>query len=398
MESLSGAVVDQKYRLSRLLGEGGMGVVYEAEDLRDGSLVAVKILRGTLPDPAARLRFEREARALYELRHESLVRVLDYAAHPSHAYFVMELAPGVNLSELCDIEGPLQSERVAKIALAVLGALGAAHARGIVHRDVKPQNIQVSALSTGGDAVRLLDFGLAKDLASGHALTQEGMVVGTMQYMAPEQAKGRAVDPRADVYAVGACMYYALTGRRPFEGHNGLPLYRAVVSEAPRSLASLRTDLSPMLIAIVERALAKDPNQRFRSAEDLARALASYLAQLAAPSASSNAVTPSYRGHTVPLFAAAMMGRASQPSPSRDLSNEITIRKPALPLAPPDTPVPDTTPSGPPGDACPPTKRSSGKGALLAGVFVLVGLVLAVGSAAMVRAGGPSRLHAALPR
>ncbi len=397
MDSLSGAVIDQKYRLGRLLGEGGMGAVYEAEDLRNGSVVAVKLLRGTLSDPAALQRFEREARALYELRHESLVRVLDYAAHPSHAYFVMELAPGVNLGELVAIEGALRPERVARVALAVLGALGAAHARGIIHRDVKPQNIQVSAVA-GGDVVRLLDFGLAKDLGSGHALTQEGMVVGTMQYMAPEQAKGLAVDSRADVYAVGACMYYALTGRRPFEGQNGLPLYRAVLSEAPKSLASIRSDLSPMLIAIVERALAKDPSQRFRSAEDLSRALTSYLTQLAAP-ASSSAVRPSYRGHTVPLSAMTMMGGpTSQPLPSSGFSNEaITIKKHA-PMAPPDTPVPDTTPSGPPPDACPPTQRSGGKGALLASVFVLVSLLLAVGGAAIVRAGGPSRVYAAIPR
>ena len=208
MESLSGAVIDQKYRLGRLLGEGGMGSVYEAEDLANGGRpVAVKLLRGTLPDPAARVRFEREARALFELRHESLVRVLDYGAHPSHAYFVMELAPGVNLSELVEAEGALAPERISRIALSVLGALNAAHVRGIIHRDVKPQNIQVSSV-TGGDAVRLLDFGLAKDLTSNvQGLTQDGMVVGTMQYMAPEQAKGHPVDSRADVYAVGACMY-----------------------------------------------------------------------------------------------------------------------------------------------------------------------------------------------
>ncbi len=398
MELLSGAVIDQKYRLGRLLGEGGMGAVYEADDLRDGSIVAVKLLRGTLADPAALQRFEREARALYELRHESLVRVLDYAAHPSHAYFVMELAPGVNLGELVAIDGALRPERVARIALAVLGALGAAHARGIIHRDVKPQNIQVSAVA-GGDAVRLLDFGLAKDLGSGHALTQEGMVVGTMQYMAPEQAKGLAVDSRADVYAVGACMYYALTGRRPFEGQNGLPLYRAVLSEAPKALASIRSDLSPMLIAIVERALAKEPAKRFRSAEDLSRALTAYLIELAIPFASSSAIAPSHRGHTVPLSAVTMMSApVSQPNPSSGFSNEaITIKKHA-PMAPPDTPVPDTTPSGPPPDACPPTQRSGGKGALLASVFVLVSLLLAVGGAAMVRAGGPSRIYAAIPR
>ncbi len=396
MESLSGAVIDQKYRLSRLLGEGGMGAVYEAEDLRNGSLVAMKVLRGSLPDPAARLRFEREARALYELRHENLVRVLDYAAHPEHAYFVMELAPGVNLGELVAVDGALGPARVARIALAVLGALGAAHARGIIHRDVKPQNIQVSACAGGSDTVRLLDFGLAKDItAGGHALTQEGMVVGTMQYMAPEQAKGLAVDSRADVYAVGACMYYALTGLRPFEGHNGLSLYRAVLAVGPKSLVALRPDLSPMLVALVERALAKDPSHRFRSAEDLSRALASFLSQAAAHSASS-AVTPSYRGHTVPLSAVPMRGPASQPNPASSgfSTDAITIKKPAAP----DTPIPDTTPSGPPPDACPPTQRSGGKGALLAGLFVFVGLVLAVGSAAIVRAGGPARIYAALPR
>ena len=187
-----------------------------------------------------------------------------------------------------------------------------------------------------------------------------------------------------------------------------------------------------MLIAIVERALAKDPSKRFRSAEDLSRALTAYLAHTAHAGAQSGGVTR--RGHTVPLSAVAMRsGPVSQPAPmsgpvpapmsgpmsapmsgpmsapvsmsapmsaapSTGFSQDaITIKRQA-PQAPPDTPIPDTTPSGPPPDACPPTKRSGGKGALLAGVFIMVGLMLAVGSAAVVRAGGPSRLYAAIPR
>jgi serine/threonine-protein kinase len=391
-------VIDQKYRLGRLLGEGGMGAVYEATDLRDGRVVALKLLTGTLVDPAARVRFEREARALFELRHESLVRVLDYSAAGSETYFVMELAPGLNLSELVQREGPLAPERVARIAIAITGALQAAHARGIIHRDVKPQNIQISPGLHGVETVRLLDFGLAKDLsAGGHALTQEGTVVGTMQYMAPEQAKGHSVDARADLYSLGACMYYALTGRRPFEGLSSLPLYRAVLTLAPRSLLDLRGDLPPLLVAIVERALVKDPTHRFTSADELGRTLGSYVSAVAAPSLTpSGQVRSPYWGNTVPLSAIPML---TAPGGADSLTPPVSSEAPTAPLAPPDTPIPDTTPSGPPDGSCPPTMRSGGKGPLLAGIFVLVGLLLAAGGSAMlVHAGGFMRVSARMPR
>ena len=439
MESLSGAIIDQKYRITRLLGEGGMGAVYEAIQLSNGHLVALKVLHTTLGDPAARARFEREARALSELRHESLVRVLDYSARGEHSYFVMELAPGLHLSALTAKDGPLQPERVAKIALAVLGALDVAHGCGIIHRDVKPQNIQVSPFSGGGDAVRLLDFGLAKDLSGRpqHALTEAGVVVGTMQYMAPEQAQASKLDARVDLYAVGTCMYLALTGRRPFEGQTGLGLYRAVLSGKPMPLIVSRAGgpgLPAALVAIVERAMEKDRTKRFGSAREMAHAIASYLAsshtshtghtshtppplaRSTPNSAGAHAGNPSagsrspHWGRTVPLSAIPF---ASQPPASgADLADRSDKRSTSgsdallweRPVSTPppaaDTPVPSTIPNTAPAspEHCPPTQRS-GKGTMLAGLFVLLFVMVTGGAVgAAVQANAPARIYAAIPR
>ena len=219
---LSGTLLGGRYRLRSLLGRGGMGSVYAAvqEDL--GRSVAVKILDPLLAcDPGQLERFRREALASAALGHPNIVQVTDFSAptNTQPPFLVMELLAGQSLGQLLDRESVVAPQRIAFIASQLLSALGAAHAAGIVHRDIKPDNVFLVSTSAFHDLVKVLDFGIAK-LATeegGARLTGTGAMLGTPAYMAPEQARGAVVDHRADLYAVGATMYQALAGRLPHD-------------------------------------------------------------------------------------------------------------------------------------------------------------------------------------
>jgi predicted ATPase len=274
---LSGQVLGGRYRLVRPLGQGGMGAVYEAVHEALGRKVAIKVLHASLSwDPEQLGRFRREALAAGAIGHPNIVQVTDFSAAPGEPPFlVMDLLEGRSLGQTITREGPLLPARVAHVASQMLHALAAAHRAGIVHRDIKPDNVFLTSMAAHADVVKVLDFGVAKLQASGgiDKLTAVGAVVGTPSYMAPEQARGSDVDARADLYAVGACMFHALAGRVPFETTSAPALLYAILEQAPPAVTDLRADVPAGLADIIARAMLKDPAARFASADEMRAAI-----------------------------------------------------------------------------------------------------------------------------
>jgi serine/threonine protein kinase len=271
-----------RYRLTRLLGEGGMGRVYLAVQPMIGSRVAVKILSDQCArNPELLERFFAEARAVNLIRHEGIVNVIDMAMLPDgRPYIVMEFVEGGTLADALRA-GPLPLGGLVQVASEVFSALAAAHAIGIVHRDLKPDNVLVTA---EGHA-KVLDFGIAK-LAPGlqqglSPRTQTGALLGTPHYMAPEQIRGSsAIDARTDVYAAGVMLLEAITGRRPFDGETLYDLMNAHLEQPPPSLRVLRPELPAAMEQVVLTALAKNPDERFQSVTAMAQALNHAAAEL----------------------------------------------------------------------------------------------------------------------
>jgi serine/threonine protein kinase len=219
-DPLIGRVVNDRYRILSLLGRGGMGVVYRVEHLHIGKAMAMKLLHGELARKRDVVqRFRREAAAVSALSHPNTVQVFDSGQDGGLMYLVMELLEGSDLGAVIRKEGPLPFSRIARIGLQLAGSVGEANDKGIIHRDIKPENIMLIAGADGREIVKVLDFGLAKlrsDGAGNLSLTNAGAILGTPYYMAPEHIRGDKVDARADVYAMGATFYKALTGVPPF--------------------------------------------------------------------------------------------------------------------------------------------------------------------------------------
>lgn len=262
-----GQVVGGRYRLDELLGQGGMGAVYAATQLGLERRCAVKVLHDTLSrDGELVARFKREAEVAASLGHPNIVQVTDFGYDDGVAWLVMDLLKGTSLADAISRE-PLAPERVRFIAAQVLSALEAAHARGIVHRDLKPDNIFLTSVSGVRDVVKLLDFGIARLTGEqSHKMTTTGQVLGTPAYMSPEQARGRPVDARTDLYSLGVVMYEALCGRMPVSGSNYHELMFNIVDATPPRLQEIVPTLPAGLVAVVERAMAKDRNARYPSA------------------------------------------------------------------------------------------------------------------------------------
>lgn len=262
-------VLDGRYELGPVLGRGGMGEVRAATDRRLGRRVAVKLLHPQMAvDASARRRFEDEALAAAQLVHPNVVGVFDAGEQDGTAYIVMEYLPGRTLAdEIAD--GPLPTDRVRAVAIQVLGALDAAHGAGVIHRDIKPGNI----LLTADGSAKVADFGIAKT-AEGIDHTITGMVIGTPTYLAPERVAGLPATAQSDLYAVGIVLYEALTGIRPFADRTPMAAAAAVQHEQPASLAAARPDADPALVAAVERAMAKAVPDRFQTAAEMAAAIA----------------------------------------------------------------------------------------------------------------------------
>ena len=274
-----------RYRLLELLGEGGMATVYRARDTRLDRDVAVKVLRPEYGRDAAFVaRFRQEAQAVAGLSHPNIVSVFDYGTDPAGPFIVMELVDGEDLASVLRERGALPATVGARIAQGVVDGLGAAHARGIVHRDVKPSNI---ILDRSG-RVRLLDFGIARAFSEAH-LTLPGTTLGSVHYFSPEQARGEPVTAASDLYAAGLVLYEMLTGRRAFGGDSAASVAVARLTSDPPRPSSIRAEVPAALDAIVSRALARDPRDRFTSADEFSRALGAYLA--APPAAGAVAAT-----------------------------------------------------------------------------------------------------------
>ncbi len=272
-----------RYRITRSLGEGAMGAVYEAEHVLIHRRVALKVLHAHVAERHDALRrFEREAQAAGRIGSPHIAEVLDMGELPDGARFmVMELLDGETLAQRVRWRGKLSPEEAVPIACQVLAGLGAAHAADIIHRDLKPANVFLVS-TRGGDFVKVLDFGVSKFNALGDDMgaTTPGTAVGTPFYMSPEQAKGsRHVDHRSDLYAVGVLLYECISGQVPFDGGTFNELIFRIVLESPPPLESFVPDLDPAFAAIVRKAMAREAEARYQSARELYEALAQWLAQ-----------------------------------------------------------------------------------------------------------------------
>ena len=278
----AGTVVAGKYLVERVLGVGGMGAVVAGHDLRDGRLVAIKFLLPQCADePQLVVRFEREARATERLRSEHVRQMLEAGVDAAgNRYIVMEYLDGEDLRALVKREGPLDPRRAADYVAQACRALAEAHALGIVHRDLKPANLFLARAPDGGSVVKVVDFGVAKfesPNVAGDAqdMTAAELVLGSRHFMAPEQILSpRSVDGLADVWALGAILYYLLVGRTPFAAPTVDEVTLNLLCEPPHPLEELRPDLPPRLVAVVMRCLQRDRTRRYPNAIELLRALA----------------------------------------------------------------------------------------------------------------------------
>ncbi|MGI5401635.1 protein kinase domain-containing protein [Streptomyces sp. CA-135486] len=278
---IGGVVGDGRYRLTHRLGRGGMAEVFAAEDVRLGRTVAVKLLRPDLAeDPVSKARFTREAQSVAGLNHHAVVAVYDsgedVVGGQTVPYIVMELVEGRTIRDLLvNAEAP-PPEQALIIVSGVLEALAYSHQHGIVHRDIKPANVII----TNSGAVKVMDFGIARALHGAQStMTQTGMVMGTPQYLSPEQALGKAVDHRSDLYATGCLLYELLALRPPFTGETPLSVVYQHVQDIPVPPSEVSDVVPPELDGLVMRSLAKDPDDRFQSAEEM-RGLVQYGLQM----------------------------------------------------------------------------------------------------------------------
>jgi len=285
-----GRALDGRYVLRARLGEGGMGTVYEAENLLIGRRVAIKVLSPDLArHPDALVRFRREARAAARVQHPNIVEILDMCQTDAGLpYIVMELLDGEDLLAVLSRETRLPAPRAMRIAVQVLRAVRALHRAGVLHRDLKPENVFLTRRGGRSDVVKLLDFGVAHLAVGADAasvrLTRSGMCVGTPSYMSPELARGkRDVDVRTDVYSVGVVLYEMLSGRLPHPGDSYNEVLVAVASTAPPPLRKVAPWVAPEIAAVVDRAMARDPEARHASAGELLAALAPFVGRGDAP-------------------------------------------------------------------------------------------------------------------
>jgi eukaryotic-like serine/threonine-protein kinase len=274
------AVVDGRYQVIGHIGTGGMAEVYCAQDLQLGRKVALKVLHERFAADAEFVeRFRREASAAAGLQHQHVVSVYDRGEWDDTSYIAMEYVAGQTLKQLVHDEGPLAPQRAVDLTVQILRAARFAHRRGVIHRDFKPQNVIVD----DEDRAKVTDFGIARAGASD--MTQTGSIMGTAQYLSPEQAQGHAVTARSDLYSIGIVLYELLTGRVPFEAEAAVTIALKQVSEAPVPPSQLNGAVTPELEAVVLRALAKDPADRFADADEFIAALEAAGSRIPSPAA-----------------------------------------------------------------------------------------------------------------
>src|SRR6516164_7132149 len=313
------------YEIVAPLGAGGMGEVYRAKDVKLGREIAIKVLPASVGDDRARRqRFEQEARSASALNHPNILTIYDINEADGALYIAMELVDGKTLRELLASGEPLPTKRLLDLAVQIAEGLAKAHSAGIVHRDLKPENLMVSK----DGYVKILDFGLAKLTETGPtqdqsalptaiaAPTEPGTVMGTVGYMSPEQASGQPLDFRSDQFSLGAILYEMAAGRRAFQRTTGAETLVAIIREEPEPLSQAAPKAPAPVRWIVERCLAKDPEERYASTKDLARDLKSMRDQLT-ETAVSGAMTSaepakrSRRGWLAPALLALVIGAAA---------------------------------------------------------------------------------------
>jgi serine/threonine-protein kinase len=271
-----------RFAVMEVLGRGGMGVVLKALDAALNRPVAIKVLAPYFASSgAARQRFAREGKAAATVVHPNVVAIHSVDAWKGLPYLVMAFVAGKSLQERLDADGPLDIKEILRIGIQSASGLAAAHAQGLVHRDIKPANI---LLENGIGRVWLTDFGLARAVDDA-SLTQSGVIAGTPQYMAPEQAQGHAVDHRADLFSLGSTLYAMCTAHVPFRAETAMAVLRRVCDEEPRPVRSVNPDVPTWLAAVIEKLHAKKPADRFQTAGEVAELLEKYLAHLQQPDA-----------------------------------------------------------------------------------------------------------------
>jgi len=271
-----GTVVGGRYEVNGVLGKGGFGVVYDAKHVELETPVALKVLRRRLTEDARLFgRFQQEARSSAAIGHPNIVQVFDLGKDEHGAYIAMEKLEGEELADRLERDHPLPEALVARIGAEVADAMAAAHERGVIHRDLKPQNVFLARVGRRDDMAKVIDFGIAKLLHRVEGdLTQTGQLFGTPRFMAPEQLRGaKNVDERVDVYAIGALLYRALTGAYPYDGETYPELLLQIMSDTPPPISRFRPDLTERMAEIIDKAMAKRPDDRFANAGELAEAL-----------------------------------------------------------------------------------------------------------------------------
>jgi len=368
-----GAVIDDRYEISAHLGSGGMAEVYCATDLQLGRNVALKILHERFAaDEEFVERFKREASSAAGLAHQHVVGVYDRGEWEGTSYIAMEFVPGRTLKQIVVEEGPLDPQRAVDLTVQVLRAARFAHRRGIIHRDFKPQNVIVD----DEGRAKVTDFGIARAGASD--MTQTGSILGTAQYLSPEQAQGHAVGARSDLYSIGIILYELLTGRVPFEADSAVTIALKQVSEAPVAPSELNPRVTPELEAVVLRALAKEPRERFADADEFIAALDAAASRIPSPraiAAAEAAAAALPTGAAVGGMAGAGAGVVAPPPPAGPAAPAAAGSDPPTGVYPVQ-PVRETVvPPPPPRAPIEPTGRKRWPWIALGGL-VLLGLVL----------------------
>jgi serine/threonine-protein kinase len=272
-----GELIAERYELEELVGTGGMSSVYRANDRLLDRKVALKVLHQQYTDDEEYVeRFRREARSVAQLSHPNIVTVIDRGEADGRQFIVFEYVDGENLKSVVNANGAMPVETAVSLAHQVARALAFAHEHGLVHRDVKPQNV----LLNGDGRAKVTDFGIARSLDVQHGMTQTGTVLGTSDYIAPEQAQGQQVSAQTDVYSLGVVLYELLTGEVPFAGENFVAVAMRHINEPAPSVRERRPDVSPRLDAALQRAMAKDPRDRFPSMDAFSAELAACLQEL----------------------------------------------------------------------------------------------------------------------
>ncbi|MBA2630296.1 MAG: serine/threonine protein kinase, partial [Thermoleophilaceae bacterium] len=378
------------HRLEEIIGRGGMGVVYRARDLTLDRVVALKVIAPEFAElPEFRDRFKRESRQAASIRHPNVISIYRAGEEGALLFITMDYVEGTDLKTFIGVRGRLDPRLAAEVVAQVAAGLEAAHTRGLVHRDVKPANVLIE----NQRQAYLTDFGLTKPAAPGSAFTKTGMVVGTTDYLAPEQIQGDKLDARVDVYALGCVLYESLTGFVPYPRENPAATMWAHMSDPPPSVLERAPDVPVEFDQVVRRAMAKDPNQRFLSAEAMGQAL----------TAAASGVEPRESGVSLPQTVAA----TGLDRRDTEGATQAADRRPTAPATsangegqgpPPDDGVqgPASTPPAPPArptqagrgqrDTAP-TARQRRNPRLLIGLAVL-GVALAVAGVALLAGGG----------